>query len=357
MKICMVTPRYPPNIHGGGEISCKLLVDNLRKNGFDVDVFSADQKFSNIKNNSILNIKTYSFLKDKIRSYDIFHTYNMSLLPSVGFLTKKFNINSVATLNGIVYSPSLSTYRYKRFSPRYYRNKLMLYFILNIKYFVTLFQFFREKWIDDGLKEENISVIPNMIDASFKPVSHVDDENNSINLLHVGNYTPTRSEEIRKLIEAYSKLKKQDINLIMVGKGKIQVERLINKYRPKNKINHLGEQPYSKIPEIYSKADVFVHPSIFPKTGDRVIYEALMSGVCVITTGNNHYSEIIKNMEHGVLIYPMTAEALADNIQILIEDNKLRRMLADNGKKRIYEVCSPEMICKKYRKVYEDLIG
>ena len=53
----------------------------------------------------------------------------------------------------------------------------------------------------------------------------------------------------------------------------------------------------------------------------------------------------------------MTPDALADNIQILIENNKLRTKLADNGKKRIYEICSPKMICKKYRKVYEDMIG
>jgi len=353
MKICMITPRYPPNIQGGGEISCKLLVDNLIKNNFEVDVFSADQKFPNIKNMTLQNIKTYQYLKNKIKNYDIFHTYNMTLMPGLGILTKKYKVNSIATLNGIVYSISMSTYKYQKMSPRFFRNKLIINFIKNIKYFTTLFQYFKENWINDGIDDKKISVIPNMIDVSFKPIKNT--KSDITRLLHVGNYTPTRSEEICKLIKVYSNLKKQNINLTMVGKGKNQVKKIINKYQPKNKIIHLGEKNYNELPKIYSNSDIFVHPSNFPKTGDRVIYEALMSGICVITTGNNNYSEIIKNNESGILVYPMTTEILAEKIQNLLDDVPLRKKLAQNGKKRIYDICSPDLIIKRYIKIYNNV--
>ena len=355
MKICMITPRYPPNIHGGGEISCKLLVDSLSDHNVDVDVISADRVFPSIKNKDILNIKMFKYLKNKLNDYDVFHTYNMSLLKSVGALTKKFNIKSLATLNGIVFSPSLSTYFLKYGSPRFYRNIFLVYrYIKYIKRFTTLFQYFKDKWVRDGIPEDRIIVIPNMIDSNFHPTRRT--KSNKIRLLYVGNYSRTRSEEIRKLIEIYSLLKKQDIVLYLVGKGKEKVEELIKLYKPKNSLNHLGEKLYTELPKIYANADIFFHPSKFPKVADRVIYEAMMSGVCVITTGNDYYSSIIRDMKNGLLVYPLDVNVFAEKLQILIENTSLRKKLAHNGKSSIYEKCNPETISNQYLTIYNDIM-
>ncbi|MEF8849070.1 MAG: glycosyltransferase family 4 protein [Candidatus Thermoplasmatota archaeon] len=355
MKVAMVVPRYPPNIHGGGEISCKLLVDTLRKKDVDVEVFSFDRVFPHIWSKLYLNYKAVGYLKDKVDDFDVFHTYNMDLLPAVGRLTKKFGINSVATLNGIVFSPSMSTYRFKYLSPKFYRNLICFNSIKNISCFTTLFQVFKDKWVEDGLDKDKITVIPNMLDPSFKPEKRKKSED-EIRLLHVGNFSPTRKEEIETLIKSYSKLKKQDVSLKMVGKGKEKVEALVERYKPKNSVNHLGEKDYEELPSIYADSDIFVHPSSLPKTADRVIYEAMLSGVCVVTTGNDYYSQVIRNKKDGLLLYPMNSEKLAENIQMLIDNPELRKKMAESGKKRVQNVCNPNRVTDRYIRVYEDLI-
>ncbi|HEC86510.1 MAG TPA: glycosyltransferase, partial [Thermoplasmatales archaeon] len=140
---------------------------------------------------------------------------------------------------------------------------------------------------------------------------------------------------------------------VIVGRG---WENTIKNYKAKNKITYLGGGlPYSRIPETYSKCSIFVQPYLYPVPIGRVLIEALQSGLAVITTGNEYYSPIIRNMKDGILIYPMNEKELLEKMQLLIEDGKLRKEIAKNGKKRIYEICSPEKIAGKYIKAYESL--
>ena len=367
MRVALVVPRYPPNIRGGGEISSSLLAKAIKKY-VDIEVFSFDgrefkeKEVDGIKVNRIStkqspfkilkNIEAYNFLRKIVKNYDIFHTYNMDLLPAVGLLTKKYDIKSIATLNGIVFSPSMSTYFIKHLSPKFYRNKLMMEYIKNIKHFTTICPYYKENWVKDGIEEKRITVIPNMIDPSFKVIKN-DKSDDVIRILFIGNYAKWRNLDI--LLKAYSKLKCQkNTELLIVGKG---WEDTIRKYETKNKITYLGAIPYSKMAEVYSKCDIFVQPYLYPVPGGRVLIEALQSGLAVITTGNEYYTPIIRNRKDGILIYPMDEKELLEKMQLLIEDEKLREEIAKNGKKRVYEVCSPEKIAEKYVEIYENLEG
>jgi len=366
MRVALVVPRHLPNIRGGGEISSSLLAKAIKRY-VDIEVLSFDgnkykegSKEVKVKRISVKhpyskilkNIDVYRYLKDKIKDYDIFHTYNMDLLPAIGMLTRKYNIKSIATLNGIVFSPSMSTYFFHRYvNPKFYRNKIMIEYIKNIKHFTTICPYFKEKWIEDGIEENKITIIPNMIDPSFKVIEN-EKSDDIIRILFIGNYAKWRNLDI--LLNAYSKLEYQNIELIIAGSG---WENTIKKYKVKNKITYLGGIPYSKIAEMYSKCDIFVYPTAEAKTTDRVLIEALQNGLAVITTGNEYYSPIIRNLKDGILIYPMNEKELLGKMQILIENEKLRREIANNGKKRVYEICSPEKIAKRYIEIYENLEG
>jgi len=354
LKIAMVTPRYPPNISGGGEISCRLLVRKLRERGHSVKVFSFDRIFPDVKNRFLLNVKVYRFLKKYVKSFDVFHVYNMDLLLAMGWLSKRYRVKSVATLNGTVYSPSLSRYSFfKYLSFRFYRNRLFMRWIRGISFFVTLSVFRKEQWVKDGIDEDRIVVVPNIVDPSFKPVSYK--EHSGINLLHVGNYSVSKKQEFKTLVKGFSLLKKQDIVLYLVGKGKKQVTGLIEKYKPVNPVVHLGMKSYSMMGSIYAIADVFVHPAVEPSPVHRVLYEALLNKLCVVTTGNNFYSSIIRDNVDGVLLYPMTPSRLAGSLRLLISDKKLRNRLGVSGCKRVKEIASSDKVIDRYISIYKNL--
>lgn len=354
MNIAMVTRYYPPDVHGGGEISCKLLVDNLLKMGHTVDVFEINKIFPKIKSKIYLNKKTYKYLKRNLKSYDIVHTYNMYLLPCIGELTKKEKINSYATFNGIVFSPSLSIYNCKMLSPKFYRNKIYFNKIKNIRMFSTLCEYWRRKWIQDGIPENKISVITNMIDRSFPVLEKEKDD--FFNILHIGNYSLTREKEIIDVIKIFSKFKKQKIKLTLVGSGISKKQKIIKKYKPKNKIDIVGPINNKQISQYYSKADVFLHPSILPKGNDRVIIEAMQHGCVVLTHCSDELSPIITHNDDGILIENNEIDAYYKNIKSLIDKKSKYKKLSTNAKKNIYKKCSPEIITKKYVKRYEMML-
>ena len=385
MKVCIITPRYAPNIQGGGEISCSLLAREL-SNYVDVEVVSFDGNVTSVSEvdgvkvirkkpiaphelKTPVNLQAYHFLKKKINDYDIFHTYNHDLMPAVGLLTRFHKIKSVATLNGAVYSSSQGGwyYGYKNsLNPKVKlegafiisRNKLMLQAIRNINVFTTLCPFYREKFVEDGFPLEKIRVIPNMLDRNFVPSEK--EESDSVRMLYIGNFRWRKGIDI--LISAYSMLEEQDVELTITGYSgygmdKEKIENLINKVKPKNEVKLLDRVPYEKVPELYSKADIFIQSYRYPEPVGRTLLEALESGVCVITTGNDYYSPIIKDMRDGVLIYPCTAEMLSEKMQMLIDNPDLRRKLANNGQRRVREVCAPERIIEQYLTIYKKLIA
>jgi len=352
LKVAMVTPRYPPNIHGGGEISCKLLVDELRKTE-DVDVFTFDKIYPNIKSKVVLNAQAYKYLKDRLDDYNVVHTYNMDLLPSIGKLTRDKNINSFASLNGIVFFPSLAIYSHKILSPKYYRNKFFMKDLKQIKGYSTLCEYWRQNWIHDGIDSKRISVITNMLDSKFKIKKRK--EHDGLNILHVSNFSPTRKQEIIDAIKIFSKIKKQDITLFMLGKGKEEKEYFINKYKPVNKVKVFGEIDNNKLSEFYSNADIFLHPSSLPKGNDRVIIEAMQHGCAAITHCNDFLSPIIRDGIDGFLVYPFDINSFVSKIEEVISNESLMKQISGNAKKRVNTVCSPDKIKKKYLTAYDKI--
>jgi len=369
MKILMITPKYPPDISGGGAISCQQLTNGLsRHKNIEIDVISLDgDKTQQIdvdgikvrrimptsKSRILTNIQAYHTLQKEVANYDIFHTYNMGLMPAVGRLTEKYGINSVATLNGIIFSPSMGVYTPNKYlNPKFYRNKVLMSTIRQISHFTTLCPFYKDNWVKDSIDKDKITIISNMIDDSFNVINKNNNES-VVRILFVGNYAKWRNLDI--LFSAYSALPQQNIELVIAGRGWNNVSKDWAK-KTENKITYLGDVPYNKMPEVYSGCNIFIQPYLFPASVSRTLIEALQNELAVITTGNDYYSPIIRNMKDGILLYPMNADILAEKLQILIDDEPLRKKLGKNGKKRVYDVCSPGKIVEKYIDMYESSV-
>ena len=97
MKILILTPRYPPTIMGGGEISVRLLVENISKQ-FEVTVLSLDgneeEKINGVKiirkhyDNSLWSvISLFTYLYQTGKQFDIIHGYNMFFYHYLGILS------------------------------------------------------------------------------------------------------------------------------------------------------------------------------------------------------------------------------------------------------------------------------
>lgn len=379
MNVCILTPRYYPNTPGGGALSCHLIARELQKH-VNVDVISLDgdkTKTAEIdkvrvlrlkpssSEKTLLNLQAYNFLKKKLSKYDLIHTYNMDLMPSLGLLTRRYKIQSLATLNGTIYTRMnewFYTFQKNMFDIRntvlsvslLTRNVVHKTLIKRIKMFTALCQYRKEIFVNEGIPQEKITVIPNILDTTrpLPPSSHKDGK---VNILYFGTSRWRKGLDV--LIQAYSLLKKQNIELKIAGLNDTKkIESIVEKRRIQNDVEICGHIPYDEIGGVYARSDILVFPLRFPEPVGRVLIEGMQQGLCLIATGTDKYSPIIRDEKDGILFYPCTPKNLAKKIQYVIDNDKLLTILKRNARERVYDICHPDKVGRKYIELYEKML-
>jgi len=104
----------------------------------------------------------------------------------------------------------------------------------------------------------------------------------------------------------------------------------------------------------YAAADIFVLPTRYDPFANSTM-EALASGIPVITTTANGVSEIIRDGTDGLIIEPNDAEALADRLNTLASDAKLRQHIGSSGRKAV-EPYTWQRTTEQTIAVYEKII-
>ncbi len=82
--------------------------------------------------------------------------------------------------------------------------------------------------------------------------------------------------------------------------------------------------------ELYRQADIFVLPALGECYG-QVIAEAMASGLPVVATNIGAIPEIVEDGVSGVLVPPHSPSALADALQMLVQQPERRRSMGDRG--------------------------
>jgi len=110
------------------------------------------------------------------------------------------------------------------------------------------------------------------------------------------------------------------------------------------------------INEIFSEADVFVHPTIQEGSGSISVFEALISNVPVITTMCDGLPEDIQNGISGILVKKEDETELANAIIKIFKSKELREKLVRNGEKVISEKCEINKMIDGLNDVHKKLI-
>src|SRR5262249_42115019 len=104
-----------------------------------------------------------------------------------------------------------------------------------------------------------------------------------------------------------------------------------------DRIRLVGPLPQEVLRRHYHQATVFALPCIEAADGDRdilpnVIKEALAVGLPVVTTRLAGIEELVEQNVSGLLVTPGDVTGLADNLQCLLSDGRLRARLARQGR-------------------------
>jgi UDP-glucose:(heptosyl)LPS alpha-1,3-glucosyltransferase len=133
---------------------------------------------------------------------------------------------------------------------------------------------------------------------------------------------------LRFAIEAFELCRDRHLRMLVAGRGDQRG------YRPKRffteePVRFLGE--VADLRSIYAAADIFILPSIYDPFSNACL-EALASGLPVITTRDNGFSEIIENGVHGSIIDPPSSvTALRDAIRFWSNESRRLAARSTNG--------------------------
>jgi len=169
-----------------------------------------------------------------------------------------------------------------------------------------------------GVPLENFRFDPGLREKSRAELKLKPDE---IALLFAGSGWERKG--LRFAIEAFELCQDRRLRLLVAGRGDS------SSYRPrrfftKEPVQFLGEVGDLRL--IYAAADIFILPSVYDPFSNACL-EALASGLPVITTSDNGFSEIIDNGVHGSVVDPPNnVAALRDAVRSWSDE--LRRAAA-----------------------------
>jgi len=143
--------------------------------------------------------------------------------------------------------------------------------------------------------------------------------------------------------------------LIIAGDGptRIEVERKIEELDLCNNIHLLGIK--SNMQEIMCSADVFLLNSTLEGM-PLVLLEAMSCRLPIVTTPAGGIPELIRPNIDGIVTKGFEQEEFAQAVIDILEDDSLRKKMANAGRKRVEDKFSAEQIVTKYENLFKEVL-
>lgn len=371
MKVLMAPPGFHP-IKGGTETVVRNLSVELNKIGVHTDImtFNMDRKYApkwkgkieKIDGVTVFKIPALNWLPiehspritlgvnlipgkftNLLKEYDIIHFHEIDFsFPLFSFFVKK---PKILHLHGI----------HIDFFKRYHLSRIIFRHVAD--YYITITKQMEKDLAEISIARNRIIYLPNAVDIKkFYPKGKKEDNL----LLYLGRIVPVKGLHV--LLESLSYVKKP-VSLVIVGPiGSLEYYKDVEKHierenqKGKHKITYLGRIPEAEVIRIYQKASVSILPS-FWEAFPVVILEALSCETPVITTPVGGNPEVIRNFENGILVPVNDPLRLAEAINFMLDNKDNRTKMGRKGRELVMKNFSVEVIAKRLRKIYQEMIS
>ncbi|MBI2641799.1 glycosyltransferase family 4 protein [Candidatus Roizmanbacteria bacterium] len=313
------------------------------------------KKYSKFSNQEMIEIFNYYLLQtsraiEKFKP-DLIHAFHTAFLPQVARIMANFyKIPFIITTHGsdLYYLKEDSRWRLS------VRDSS-----LRAKWITANSNFTRQWYLqmfgrDLSKKTRTIPAgVNNMIDFG-KNVSWIDKKYH-FKYDHMVLFTGrlTQHKGVEYLIKAARQIKAE---IVILGDGpeRKYLESLINKYKLTN-VHMLGyfSQKLGEIDDFYLRSDIYVAPSVWNEPLGLVILEAMVHKTPVIVTRKGGVSTIVKDDMNGFLVRPKSASIIAQKVNQLLKDDKLRYKMGENAYRTVSERFNWGKIAGKFYRLYQ----
>ncbi len=174
-------------------------------------------------------------------------------------------------------------------------------------------------------------------------------------VLFVGRLTQYKG--VPYLLEA---MKRVSGKLLIIGKGELerQLRDQVERNNLSTKVHFLGELEEENLVPFFHACDLLVLPSITRNEAFGLVQlEAMACGKPVVSTRLETGVEYVnKDGKTGFIVPPRNSKALADAINRLLEDDKLRYQMGIEGRRRVESKFTKERMARETLKLYKEVL-
>ena len=138
----------------------------------------------------------------------------------------------------------------------------------------------------------------------------------------------------------------------------VEAEAIVRRAAEGSRVRLAGPQPHEQMADWYRSADVFCLPSWY-EAMPLAVLEAMASGLPVVATAVGDVGRAVHDGVTGLLVQPRDVQALADALQLVVGDIKLRQRFGAAGRRRAEEHFNAEAtfgaVAALYRELSEDV--
>jgi glycosyltransferase involved in cell wall biosynthesis len=196
---------------------------------------------------------------------------------------------------------------------------------------------------------EKITVIPNYVDVDvFRPEPDCQRIPNRI--CFIG-----RLDEGKNLSALIKALSGQDLELLVIGDGKLRDELIDKAIDEQVPATFLGNLPNKLLPGYINSSALFILPSLI-EGHPKVLIEAMACGVPVIGSNVQGIREIINHRETGLLCGTSPAEIQAA-IRAVMVDPQLRERMGRQARQYVLDHFSLERVLEQELAMLQSVSG
>lgn len=220
--------------------------------------------------------------------------------------------------------------------------------------------FYTKEWLFKVFGDDYrrlVRVIPGGVDINkFRKVA-TDDIDQQFNIagekivVFAGKLTVYKG--VKYLIRAARKIKGK-VFILGDGPERKNLEKMVKDEKVLNVkfLGHFGDDTDFLI-KFYSRANVFVAPSVWDEPLGLVILEAMACETPVVVTRKGGIPLAVKDGQNGFFIKPRNSQDMAEKINILFDNEPLRLKMAKRAREIAVKKFSWEMIAHRFENIYQ----
>lgn len=198
----------------------------------------------------------------------------------------------------------------------------------------------------------------------FAPEPRRQQPKETIVVLSVGRLVEKKgiADAIRAFALVHSRYQHATFRILGDGPLKSEIISLINELGLQDKVHLIGYASRLAIRKELLKADIFILPSYTARDGDReglplAILEASAMCLPVISTLHTGIPEGVVNGKTGFLVDERDIAGLAQKLELLLRDERLRRKMGAKGRRYVAKYYNMKTEMEKLMELIQEVAG